>query len=189
MNEPKLTICFAITAEEKQSVVDFVQRLYQPKYQTAPPVADVYAFVTKYDHIVASMGLEFAQSDGRFQIEKTYRINRQYVNVPLDKENTVQLGRWASVDQNAGMVAAWAAVTYAIEHSKIYGLAEHDYVVHRHCERKLGVEFREIPHAPPDISVLPEAHRSFYAQGIMRPYIVDLRQIQVSLLLRIKTGH
>ena len=188
MNVANLSVSFATTPEEKLPVSCFVQGLYAPRYKTAPPIADVYAYVSERGIIVASMGLEFACPDGLFQVERTYRIKREFVGVPISDQNTVQLGRWASINQTAGMLAAWAAVTYAIEHKKVHGLAEHDRMVHRHCERTLGVIFREIPHGPPDLDTMPEEHRACHRDGLMRPYVVDLGQIQESLITRIKAG-
>lgn len=186
MNHPDISIHYARTPEEKAVVMSFVDGLYSSKYGTTPPTADIYTYATRNGVIVASFGLEFAR-DGLFQIERTYRIDRNLLEIPLREDNAVQLSRWASTDAYAGRLAILKAITYALDCGKVYGLAEHDDAIHRHCERSLGVKFIPIAHALVDLSTIPEANRPYYATSSMKPYVVDLKQIQESMSSYVKT--
>ncbi len=185
MSSP-LVVRYVETPTEKEPVAAFVRTIYEPVYETTPPIADAYVAVEKGGVILACMGLEFPGQDGLFQIERTYGIDRSRLDVPLSADNAVQLGRWSSIDAEAGMVVVLATVVYGLRKGKVYAFVEHSDVVHRHCRRNLGIVFHDVSHCGVNLHALPPEHRELYAKGTMKPYIVELAQMQEAVSGRVR---
>ncbi len=182
----KYSVSYAQTPSEKMPVHDFVRSVYEPKYGTFPGIANIYAVVRSNDKLLACMGVDLPQNDGRFQIECTYGILRERLPLPVTNINTVALAKWASLDPGAGMIAVFAAVMFSRKMERLYGFAEHDDEVHLHTQRSLGVLFWNIEHSPANPEALPSEHREFYSKNLMRPYLIDLEQVRLSLQCRIR---
>lgn len=176
-------ITHLIKPDSTDPVVQFVKTAYEAKYHTAPPTAAAYSVVTRDGTLIACMGIELPSDDGTYQIERTYRMKRD--GLPIHKDNGVELVRWTSpTDPKAGLLSVLGAVVYSLSIGKYFGLVEHDRVIHRHCKVSLGIMFTDINHDGVDLDALPPEHRSYYSQGTMKPYLVDLMQMKDALLTR-----
>lgn len=175
----KFSIRYAESPSDKEEVRMFVDRVYMATYHTTPPLADVYAVVEREKNIVACIGIEWPGPDGKLALERIYRLAKTSLPLELTTENGMQYGRWASVSPNTGVLAIYAATTYALSKGKRYGIVEHNDEVHRHVER-LGIQFWNVDFAL-DLSMINESNREYYARGDMKPYLVDLSQIESAL--------
>jgi len=188
MSSPYRVSCL-VSPNGTREVQSFVAARYVSRYDTAPPLADIYSVVWRGDEIVACMGLEFAGPDGRFQIERVHMVRRtEGLDPPLTVATCVQLSRWVSLpgNENAGVLAPYAAVAYAMQTGRMHAYAEHDAGVHALCVRILRIEFHELDRGGLDISYLREAaHREFYTRGLLKPYRVSLPQMRDALAARL----
>lgn len=185
MSASRLSVRFALGLEERTLVArGFVEPLYAETYGTTPPLADVYAIVELEGVIRACLGIEWPDKDGLLPIERTYGISGSMHEWPLTAENKMQCSRWASVLPQAGALAVYAAARYGLARGRIYALVEHNAVIHRRS-KLLGIDFRDMPHGPVDLSLIREENRGFYAKSDMRPYLMDLRQTEEALKIRI----
>jgi hypothetical protein len=176
MSGRKFVARYAESSADRNKVRLFVDQVYMSTYNTVPPLADVYAVIEKENAIVACMGIEWPEPDGSLALERMYRLKKEELPRKLTIENGMQYGRWASVSPQAGMLAIYAATTYALSKGKRYGLVEHNDDVHRHVAR-LGIAFWDVNHSL-DLSAISELNREYYARGDMKTYLVDLVQIK-----------
>ncbi len=178
MDSPSvLTVAFAETAEQKKPVIAFVDREYKKVYATTPPPADMYSVVMRGDVIVSCVGLDYADQDGYFLIERTYCLDRHRLPHQIDEKNTAQLGRWVSHEKQMSIVALYHLLRYALKKGRQWGLVEHTEAVHR-VVRRMGVVFWDIPMERVDFSVIAPHNRPYYEQRLMRPYMVDFAQME-----------
>ncbi len=176
MSSKRFTARYAESPPDKAAVRSFVDKVYMSTYNTVPPIADVYAVVEKDCTVVACIGVEWPGADGKLALERIYRLEKQSFPLGLTTDNGMQYGRWASISPQAGALAIYAATVYALSKGKLYGLVEHNNDVHRHVMR-LGIAFWDIDYAL-DIIAVDESCREYYARGDMRPYLVQLEQIE-----------
>jgi hypothetical protein len=169
---------FADSPSARAKVASFVGAVYHAEYGVAPPLADAYACVTRAGDLVSCVGLDWPGPDGRFRIERAYHLERDRLELPLAQ--ALQFGRWASRAPEAGVLAVYAAAEFALARGKTLALVEHSRLIHRYCQR-LGLAFREVPHAELDLAEIPEPARPTYAKRDMEPFLLDLEQARTAL--------
>jgi hypothetical protein len=168
----------AESPQERAKVAAFVDSVYNEAFGAAPPLADAYAAINFEGELVCCIGLDWEGPDGRFGIERAYRLDRAMLPLPIT--GGLQFGRWASKMPRAGRFAIYAAAVFGLARGRSVVLVEHDATVHRHCER-LGIVFYDIAHHGVDLSTIPEAGQPHYSKGDMHPYLARLDQIRSAL--------
>jgi hypothetical protein len=175
-----LRVSFADTPGQKIPVTAFVDGQYLQTYGTTPPPADAYCVVSRGGRIVGCTGVEYADAQGRFLIERTYRLRRERYALPLTEKNDVQLVSWIAHERQVSLLGLYHLLRYALAGGRQFGLVEHTGAVHR-VVRRMGVLFHDLPHDDVDFSYVAPHNRAYYEERLMRPYLVDLRQMEQAL--------
>lgn len=168
-----LSVFFAEDDGDIAEVHELVTRVYLASYGTKPRPPQAYGAVRRGDKVVACLGFDNAEPDGRFAIERIYSLDRSTYPVPLESETTAQFGRLVSSEPCLGRLAVYTGIWFAVRSGKKLGIIEHTDTIHR-VALGFGLVLLDIPSWEINLGETLPCDRSYYEKREGRPYIMDL---------------
>ena len=187
MKSATTSIHLAITPRDRRAVIEYTERKYLSQFGSTPGETKLYIYAEKEGQIVASAGLDFAQSNGKMPLEHLYTIDRGSIPLPLDNKNGVQICRLIADDPIvSSLPLVYASSVYAMRLGKSYAWLNHSDPVHRVFTRK-GMSFVAIPDAELILENVSEGDLPFYTNPpFARCYIMPLQPAAAVLLPKVK---
>ena len=173
MSTASVSVFVAKKPNEKTAAHELVRRVYAHKYQTSPVPAEVYVCAQRGNILVACIGLDYADADGFFPIERVYGLDRAGYVLPVTAQNTVQFGRLACIEAGAVPLVMHASLLFAQREDRAYGLADHEPAMHR-LALKYGIAFRELRYTGVHIDATRPEDAAYFLGGKGRPYLVHI---------------
>ncbi|HEY0948262.1 MAG TPA: hypothetical protein VGE53_02135 [Candidatus Paceibacterota bacterium] len=170
-----LSVFLAEREEDISEVHRLVERIYLASYGTVPKSAHAYGAVRRGDEVVACLGFDHAEPDGRFAIERIYSLDRSTYPVPVESKSTAQFGRLVSSEPCLGRLAVHTGIWFAVRSGKRLGIIEHTDTIHR-VALGFGLVLIDIPVWEIDLSETLPGDRGYYEKREGKPYLMDLER-------------
>ena len=141
-----------VKPSETQKVLDFVQERYQREYGISPDdLLQVCFAAWKEETLLGAISLEFQQGQNLFELEKLLDFNPVYL-LTQPRDEMVNFGRWASIDDIASRALAFRAVQFSMNQGKSVAIAVSKPRVLSYLKKKYSLKFnlfhvkmREVP--------------------------------------------
>lgn len=169
-----LQVAFVESPHAKAAVARLVRKVYFETYGTHPPDACAYGAVYRNGEPVACLGLDYAEPDGRFAVERIFSLDRATLPVPLCSASAVQLGRLVSLERGLGILAVYTGIWFAHVRGFRYGILEHNATIHQ-IALGFGLVFLPIETWSINLAEVTPGDRPYYEKREGVPYLLDLR--------------
>lgn len=171
----ELSVFLAEHEEDICEVHSLVERTYLASYGTVPRPAQAYGAVRRGSEVVACLGFDHAEPDGRFAIERIYSLDRAQYPVPVTSDTTAQFGRLVSSEPCLGRLAVHTGIWFALRLGKRLGIVEHNDVIHR-VTLGFGLVLLDIPFWEINLGETLPQDRGYYEKREGKPYLMDLEK-------------
>jgi len=168
-----LSVFFAEDEESVREVHRLVEQVYLESYGTTPSPSQAYGAVRRGNEVVACLGFDHAEPDGRFAIERIYSLDRDTYPVPFESGTTAQFGRLVSSEPCLGRLAVYTGIWFAARSGKQLGLIEHTDIIHR-VALGFGLVMIDLPSWEIDLNQTLPGDRKYYERREGKPYLMDL---------------
>ena len=136
-----------VKSEEYELVLQFVQKYYDRAYGTSPQdLLNVCFAAWRGNTILGAIGLEISQNGELLEVENFFDLQEWFLHE--SRNETVNFGRWASIEAVSGKALAFRAVEYSlVELGKKFAIAVSKPRVLRYIRKAYGLKFSSF-HVP-----------------------------------------